>query len=746
MTIYYVNPENGNDANNGLSFASAWKSLANNVSTAGDVVRFMAAPSATSLGITASWVDGGGINMTLFQVPISTSNTSPIVLVANPGHGFVTGDTLGLGGHSVNVNANGMWNTSVVGNNITLLNADGSNSNGVSSLAGANTGTFRKYSGSVVTLSTALTKNISLTGNYGSYGNWTANGVNISTSIINTDCKEGASSLQIAIASGFTTGMAAYYATGLLDLSGYQQISLWIKFTSGVGNITNNFSISLCTDTVGLVPVNTFILPTLGFISNTWQNIRVDYGSALSSAIQSIAFNVQSDQGAQTVLLNNIIACKASSLNDSLSLTSLIGKNNAANEPFLGIQSINGTRVVLDSLGNSSLLTNAQKQGYVGTTESILTYKQECIKTPVANAAVTIVFNANTAGVSGNPILYSGGWDRTNMSSQVGETYFDGSNFSGLCINTTATAVYNNFERFSGVRYRQMYNILADNTTILSAKDIHNNNVSGFNSSSCNNITLNFNNMWNNSSGIQVSCFNAIINGLSLNGSSSTGLSFNGSTYSKATINNIYNNNFAVSATTGFNAYVLNSMFKYNTNTFALSIADIYCYNCIFTGGIVLAATTKNNIMVWSMKDGGILNTNYGYTDGGTIVTNSITRHTPTDVSWQLSPTTSVRTNTYPLRLKIATVALTSGIALTVKAWVLRDDVTNLFGRIKVYGGIVPGVLSDVVSNASAAINVWEQLSITMTSTETGVVEVYAECWSIASYTGSMYVDDISFA
>jgi hypothetical protein len=33
-----------------------------------------------------------------------------------------------------------------------------------------------------------------------------------------------------------------------------------------------------------------------------------------------------------------------------------------------------------------------------------------------------------------------------------------------------------------------------------------------------------------------------------------------------------------------------------------------------------------------------------------------------------------------------------------------------------------------------------------MTSTETGVVEVYAECWSIASYTGSMYVDDISFA
>jgi len=59
MTIYYVDPESGNDANDGLSFATRWKTLKGlrlTTYAAGDEIRFKASKPSYSLG-GAQWVD-----------------------------------------------------------------------------------------------------------------------------------------------------------------------------------------------------------------------------------------------------------------------------------------------------------------------------------------------------------------------------------------------------------------------------------------------------------------------------------------------------------------------------------------------------------------------------------------------------------------------------------------------------------------------------------------------------------------
>jgi hypothetical protein len=42
----------------------------------------------------------------------------------------------------------------------------------------------------------------------------------------------------------------------------------------------------------------------------------------------------------------------------------------------------------------------------------------------------------------------------------------------------------------------------------------------------------------------------------------------------------------------------------------------------------------------------------------------------------------------------------------------------------------------------TASADTWQQVSLSFTPTETGVVEILAECWGGSTYTG--YVDDLS--
>lgn len=292
---------------------------------------------------------------------------------------------------------------------------------------------------STITLASAVTANITDCGTI-----WTASAsVTCTTS---ATCKEGSLAASISMATAFATGKAAYFATGLLDLSGYQQVSFWVRTSTAIANNTT-LSLRLCTDTVGAVSVHTIAIPALP-LANTWAKVTVDLATNLNAAIQSVALYQDTDRAAAIILLDNIIACKASSSADSLSLTSLIGKN-ASNETWYSIASINGTTVRLDS-GNNTL-PSAQR-GYGGTTETVTTYKRETIKTGFAAAASTAVQTVQDSGTAGNPITYSGGWDTTDMTTQDGETWFDGGSGTGIGLTIVARS-YITLSKINFVNY-----------------------------------------------------------------------------------------------------------------------------------------------------------------------------------------------------------------------------------------------------------------------------------------------------
>jgi len=434
---------------------------------AGDTCRVKGSPSPTSLGINGTWTNGP---LAATIVPTSSTNATPIVMTKS-GHGLATGDTIIVNGHTTNTKANGVWDVTVSGNDFTLLNADGTNSvgNGV----GGATGTFRKITNCRVKLASALTKNIALCGNQGTKTNWTAitsPGVNVCT-VITSDFKEGGECQQIAVAAAHTTGLAAFFATGTLDLSSYQQVTFWVKQTSGTVAIAGDASIRLCTAVDGTSSVHTVAIPALAAL-NQWVPVTVDLTTNLNAAVASVALYIDTDRGAQTFLLDNILAVKAAG-NDSLSLISLIGKNTGT-ETWCAIQSINSTRVMLDKVVNTIPAASPQR-GYTGTTETVTAYKRETFATTLAASATATVVSISPTGTSGNVVTYSGGWDRTAMTTQNLETWFDGRNGFGRGF-LFATKNYMALDKISTVRYGDGIYVGSNQSTELTITGGHHNN------------------------------------------------------------------------------------------------------------------------------------------------------------------------------------------------------------------------------------------------------------------------------
>jgi hypothetical protein len=153
MGNFYLDFENGNDANDGTTFANRWKTFAAGATAArtapGDIIRIMASPDETLVG-NVTW----------------TNNSRNLTLPSA----------------------------------VTQMVSD---------------------------CETA----------------WTASS-NVTSTVSSATNKQGTNSLSLAIATAFTTGKAAYFATGTLNLSGYQQLSFWIQ--TSVALAASVLSLRLC--------------------------------------------------------------------------------------------------------------------------------------------------------------------------------------------------------------------------------------------------------------------------------------------------------------------------------------------------------------------------------------------------------------------------------------------------------------------------------------------------------------------
>jgi len=249
---------------------------------------------------------------------------------------------------------------------------------------------------------------------------WTAS-ANV-TCTTSTTRKQGATSTSIAVASGFTTGLAAYKDIGgATDFSGYQQLSFWFQQTAGT---LGGFDIKLCSDAVGATPVDTFSVPAAVTL-NGWNRVTINLGSAMGSSIQSVAFYVTTDNGAQTYLIDNMVACKAPGTGE-LSHKTLIGKANSLgaggndSETWYAIRAIEDTTVTIDLL-NSSSAGSTTNGRYWGVSETVTAYSLFPSYLPTSVASADVLWLAS--GTDQATLTISGGWNRTDMSTQTSQTW-----------------------------------------------------------------------------------------------------------------------------------------------------------------------------------------------------------------------------------------------------------------------------------------------------------------------------------
>jgi hypothetical protein len=656
------------------------------------------------------------------------SNANPTV-ITSASHGYSTGDTVVIASVT---QINGTWEITVTGANTFTIPVSGG--------LGGGGGTVRLRNNTRVQLATAVTQNIASTG-YRTAAWTSAGGANVVTSLSATT-KEFNQSDSIAIQAGFTTGLAAYWPTGTLNLSGYQQVSFWIQQTAGTLGAAGAVDLRLCSDTAGATAVNTVSIPNLAS-TNRWMPVTVDLGTNLGSSIQSIALYVNTDNGAQTFLLSNIIACKASSAADSLTLTSLIGKNTTG-ETFWGIQSINGTRVMLDA-DTSATPISTFTRGYYGTSETVTTYKRETIKLGPTALATTALQTIQESGTDGSPITYSGGWDRTNMSTQNLETWLDGVNGNGYGIVSSAKS-FINLEKLAFARFNRGYSCastssaLKNNYAFIAA---NNNSVGAFIADLGCTIEI-INACANNSRGLDCSQASGeqSITSAKLFGNGADGFVGYEFTRSLQTLSAKNNNGFGIVLQYSFDPILSNCDLDANASGGVQVWGNANFRNCLVSDAVEVSFGFDGSVL-FSHNHDQTANNHKIFMSGALISAATDQRKTASGISWKIQPTSTNRNSSWPVTFSLAKVACAANSLVTIKAWMRRDN-TGLTMRLVCKGSQIAGVTSDVVSAMTAAANTWEELTITFTPTEVGVVEITAESWGGTTYSG--WVDDMTIS
>lgn len=643
MATFYLDFENGNDSNDGTTFANRWKTITSGATAArtapGDVIRIMKSPDPVSLGVN---------------------------------------------------------------------------------------GTFTKQS-PTITLASAVTANISLC-----QAAWTAS-ANVTTNT-STTRKEGTLSTSIVPALAFTTGLLAYEATGTLDLSAYQNVTFWIQTSSSL--VANTLRLDLCSDTAGTTPVHSVTID-IATASNQWKPVVWKNGASLSNSIKSVALTALSDPGSLTILIDNILAT------NDLHFGSLIGTSSSpTSHVWYPIKSINGTSVIIGQSQNEAATTTAR--GWHDTTTTTTAYVRDTIRL-TANQTV------QEQGTSSARITYSGGWDRTSMSTQDGISVLRG-DFgvvtSGMSFNNLpfiraeyvstlwANSHVASIAANSAIDYGAAYGVtngitvpigaFCSNTYIISssiaytiagvAKNVFSYSIAGagitanpasiIDSATClnnstNGIILgggtsisNITSRDNGSNGMIITSDGAFVNGVTTSGNVSAAIAANG----VARLNNLnLSETIKISQSTGANYFAYISRFS--------------TYKAVI------------------------------YSNGSIVVQDSTAQlHGTASISWKHDPTTAHNTD-IPVVQPLQPFAVAASTLVTFKIWVYRTS-TNVEGRVRLHGYVTPGVDADVTATITAAINTWQELTVTCTPSAAGVVQIDLESYCVAGSTGTVYFGD----
>lgn len=513
-----------------------------------------------------------------------------------------------------------------------------------------------------------------------------------------TNRKLGATSQQLTVATAFTTGKIAYKAIsggGTQDFSAYTRISLWF-YNSAVA-ASGVFSIRLCSDASGNTAVNTLLLPALP-AGGAFFSFSISAGGALGSNIQSVALYAESDPGAVTIRLNNIFATT------KIDLASVMGTSGAVYYP---IMNVTGTTAAIDY--NS--LTAAGKV-YRGTTAAVATYVRRSITT-----TETSMSPSETGGVNALNLL-SGGWD-TATDTQNGLTAMQGFSMSSNAACWVLEKFFflrpGQFTLDAGTLVRDC--IFCNGGTALSSfnpgmlsvlNDCIFSHFSGSATTSTNGENRRYKfercSFLNSTVGAVVHLYD----------------------YVKCAFHN--NSTTHIHANTAQKGQLRKCSFSYPSR----AIGDTF----------ILFPT--NSVAQVSLKDADADGNNEVWSRGVYCRWQSTTKQGSDPGAWQVEfhATGGTERGLYnPFNLEIAQVACASGAAVTVTAWVKKNHATNVGALIFVESDVLNGVTE--TQDAKADDTSWEQLSISFTPTQAGVIPVFLRAW-VGAAIDSVFVGSIT--
>ena len=390
------------------------------------------------------------------------------------------------------------------------------------------------------------------------------------------------------------------------------------------------------------------------------------------------------------------------------------------------------------------------KAKYPSATQSgYSSYKLGVTDTGAAAASTTAIQTVSASGSSSANLVISGGWDLSTQT-QTGQTYFRQmhttfANRWGYGLNFSSKS-FTAISRLHFLRYGNgIYCNGGSNNTltspVCSSNADYGINYINSNSNTCVSPVCNS----NNSYGISYynSCNNTLI-------SPTCNSNANGITYSSASNNMLIsptcNSNSAngIYSVGGSNNVIYGTLTTTGNATAAINnnmgvnrIAEAsLAESTKFTGA---ANYANSRIFVGDMNGTGNA---YIYTDNGNIVSQNATAG-GTGKEWKLSPTNAIRNVKYPLNLSIAKVAVAGSGQVTVKLYFKKSG-TGVAGALRVrYGqGAWSDAAEDKIVNCPDNTS-RNQVTLTFTPTEAGVVEIEALAWYVSSTTQSVIVDDI---
>lgn len=602
----------------------------------------------------------------------------------------------------------------------------------------------------VVTLASAVTANIDTCDT-----TWTAVGTNVTQSTNTNIRKHGTGDLQLTLAAAFSTGKVAYKTFGApLDLSAFQQVSFW--FRASTTPAANTLELRLCSDTLGDVPVH--VIPLTEFtVGGTWRAIVKDFGAALSSSIASISVYASADPGTLTLYLDNIVACKASSSADALTHLSLIGKNTAGEPEWYPIGSIDGTTVEIGNYAEGHIgTTAATPRPYYGTGETVTLYRLQPLD--YANGQANSAFNtANrtlaASGSDGNPLTISGGWDST-YTSQTGVSWVSGAHGMASFLDYSSRS----FVRLEKVGAAHFYSSVFLASSGSSNCSFQLEGVVGcftpYNTTAFGvSLYLDVGNVMACGAPISItpSVGDFTLVGRRIFGSLGRALELGVGPGNKGYVYIDQADSCATYAVGGggqqlySNPVVLHNLKMVNNVSGDVITGNV---NLVFinaqlqsTSKVVLASTTLGEAVRFQNYD---LNPNdhRNYLAWGSFTSDTTIRHAATGLAWKMSVTSAtLAVSQKPASMPLMRRYLAAGVTATISCWMRRDNVGLTCG-IKVRRGALAGISADVSASMTAAADTWQQVSITVTPTESGVVELTG--WAYGGTTYSCWFDDIT--